>query len=680
LSPYWNVRPLAQDISWDRIPLSNTEPDDIALKDPMHYKVHVLMKRIELLLAKGDNLYREETRDSLTEAKLCYVMALNLLGTTPDIPAVTKWDAPTLGNLTSPTMEMPFLPFINDTLQKYWVDLEQRLFRLRHNLSLDGLRLNPVLFAAPADPLTAANRDPSGKMSRLAGQTYWPLYRFAYILNEAKAQVAYLSQCGAALLAAMEKHDAEHFSQLAQNQAFSLMDWSIAMQGTVVKQAQTEKTALEKQKSTLGKQRDTYNEWLSKCKDAFGATPKETEAIELRKLAFASEVVSTSISAVSLYSQLPPNIFGMAVGGSKFGALLAGTAALATLGSSRANTWAQLKELQEQYYHRQQSWIMARDELDGQIEQITVQLTGADYAITATQQQLGMLQQQKKDLSKQLDVLKTKSTSAALYQWLKGKIGGLYYQAYGQALNRCKMVETSYQWETGEAERKFVYPGAWDGMRSGLLCGEVLMSYLLAMDDAFRHWDCRAREISRTVSLATEIANDLGTTSFKEKVNTILAAVELADQTWTGSSSGHTLKKENNDLVALITLSKLNISADYPESMGTTRRIKQISVTLPALIGPYQDVQAVLSYRPGGGETLALDQSCQQAAVSHGLNDAGLFELNFGDAMYLPFEGIHIDGAGQFELRLPNATDGKKQNNIAKSLNDIVLHIRYTSW
>ena len=680
LSPYWNVRPLAQDINWDQMSLINADPDDIALKDPMHFKVQALMRRIELLLAKGDNLYREETRDSLTEAKLCYVLALNLLGAPCDIPAAQKWDAPTLGNLTGKDSAMPFLPFINNTLQRYWVDLEQRLFRLRHNLSLDGLRRNYALFAAPADPLTAANHDPAGKMSRLAGKSYSPLYRFAYILNEAKAQVAYLSQCGGALLAAMEKYDAEHFNNLVQNQAFSLMDWSIAMQGSVVKQAAAEKTSLEKQKATLEKQRNTYNEWLGKCETFNGANPQEDAAIFLRHMECGLNSISSVISSVGLWAQLAPHTFGLATGGSNWGAPLFAVAAQSSIGANVAGTTAQVKELQQQYYHRQQDWIMARDELDGQIEQVTIQLTGADYAITATQQQLDMLRQQKMDLSKQLDVLKTKSTSAALYHWLKGKIGGLYYQAYGQALNRCKIVETSYQWETGEKDRVFVYPGAWDGMRSGLLCGEVLMSYLLAMDDAFRHWDCRAREISRTVSLATEIANDLGTTSFKEKVNTILAAVELADQTWTGSSSGHTLKKENNDLVALITLSKLNISADYPESMGTTRRIKQISVTLPALIGPYQDVQAVLSYRPGGGETLALDQSCQQAAVSHGLNDAGLFELNFGDAMYLPFEGIHIDGAGQFELRFPNATDGKKQNNIAKSLNDIVLHIRYTSW
>ncbi|WP_036835843.1 hypothetical protein, partial [Photorhabdus temperata] len=93
------------------------------------------------------------------------------------------------------------------------------------------------------------------------------------------------------------------------------------------------------------------------------------------------------------------------------------------------------------------------------------------------------------------------------------------------------------------------------------------------------------------------------------------------------------IRLNDNKLIATVNLANLNIREDYPASVGETRRIKQISVTLPALLGPYQDVQAILSY--GGSET-RLAESCKSLAVSHGMSDSGQFQLDFNNGKFLP--------------------------------------------
>ena len=60
-------------------------------------------------------------------------------------------------------------------------------------------------------------------------------------------------------------------------------------------------------------------------------------------------------------------------------------------------------------------------------------------------------------------------------------------------------------------------------------------------------------------------------------------------------------------------------------------------------------------------------------AVSSGQNDAGVFELNFKDERYLPFEGA--GAVSKWEIELPSRI---RQFDYG-SITDVVVHIRYTS-
>lgn len=282
--------------------------------------------------------------------------------------------------------------------------------------------------------------------------------------------------------------------------------------------------------------------------------------------------------------------------------------------------------------------------------------------------QKNYLETQQAQTQAQLAFLQNKFSNTALYNWLRGRLAAIYYQFYDLAVSLCLMAEQTYQYELNDKAVRFIKPGAWHGTYAGLLAGETLMLNLAQMEKNYLEKDERALEVTRTVSLA-EVYIGLSDNSFTftDKI------IELVNA---GKGSAGTdlngLKVEGTQLQANLKLSDLDIAADYPEGLGKTRRIKQISVTLPAFLGPYQDVRAILSY---GGSTI-MPRGCKAIAISHGMNDSGQFQMDFNDAKYLPFEGLPVDDTGTLTLSFPDIND--KQKNLLLSLNDIILHIRYT--
>ena len=72
------------------------DPHQIALSHPVHFRKALYMLYIDILLNRGDTAYRELTPDSLTDAKLWYLRAQDLLGPRPDIRQTDPWAALTL--------------------------------------------------------------------------------------------------------------------------------------------------------------------------------------------------------------------------------------------------------------------------------------------------------------------------------------------------------------------------------------------------------------------------------------------------------------------------------------------------------------------------------------------------------------------------------------------------------
>lgn len=692
LTPYqWNVRPLEEDTSWNANPLDSVDPDAVAQADPMHYKVATFMGMLDLLIARGDAAYRQLERDSLNEAKMWYMQALHILGDEPYLPETADWTNPTLSEAADQTLQSLswqmleivrlqtvehetysansltglFMPQQNEKLKSYWQTLALRLYNLRHNLSIDGQPLSLPVYATPADPssLLSAVVNASQGSSMLPGAAM-PLYRFPLMLDNAQRMVSQLTQFGNALLSISERQDAEALSELLQTQGSELVLQSIALQEKTISEIDADKTVLEQSLVGARMRLDNYAALYD----------EDVSTIEKRVMDLYTSSSSIAAGGNALFMagaalDMVPNIYGMATGGARFGALSNSLAIGTRIASDATHIAAERLGQSEAYRRRRQEWEIQRNTAESEVKQIDASLNVLTIRREAAVLQKSYLETQQNQVQAQLAFLQNKFTSKALYNWLRGKLAAIYYQFYDMAVSRCLMAQEAYKWRLGIDSAVFIRPGAWLGTYAGLMSGETLMLNLAQMEQAYLQKDQREKEVTRTVCLSEIYARLVGSDKFS-------LTDKITEFIYVGTGSAGTdengLKVENNQLLATLKLSDLNIRDDYPDTLGNIRRIKQISVTLPALVGPYQDVRAILSY----GGSVMLPQGCNAIVVSHGMNDSGLFQLDFNDPRYLPFEGIPVDDSGSLTLNFPDMSD--KQKDILLSLTDIILHIHYT--
>lgn len=686
----WNVRPLEEDTAWNDSPLDSVDPDAIAQNDPMHYKVATFMAYLDLLIARGDAAYRLLERDTLNEARMWYVQALNLLGDEPYISFDADWSALPLGDAasevtrrdyqeallavrrlvpvpdtrTANSLTELFLPQQNEVLKGYWQTLAQRLYNLRHNLSIDGQPLSLSVYATPSEPaalLSAAVNSAQGAAA--LPEAVMPLYRFPVMQENARGIVSLLTGFGNTLLGITERQDSESLAELLQTQGSELIRQGLRQQDNVLAEIDADIAALEESRSGAQMRFERYSA-LSEADVNTG----EKQAMDLYLSSSVLSASSNVLFTAGAAADMLPNIFGLAVGGSRYGALFNATAIGIQVSSDATRISADKISQSEVYRRRREEWEIQRDGAQSDVKQIDAQLAAMAVRREGAELQKVYLETQQTQAQAQLAFLQSKFSNTALYSWLRGRLSAIYYQFYDLAVSRCLMAQQAWQWDKLET-RSFIQPGAWMGANAGLLAGESLMLNLAQMEQAWLTGDERAKEVTRTVCLSEVYASLVESAAFS-------LADRVVELVSTGSGSAGTenngLQMDQQQLGATLKLADLGIGNDYPASLGTVRRIKQISVTLPALIGPYQDVRAVLSY----GGSVVMPRGCSALAVSHGMSDSGQFQLDFNDTRYLPFEGLPVDDTGTLTLSFPDA-DGK-QKALLLSLTDIILHIRYT--
>jgi hypothetical protein len=141
----------------------------------------------------------------------------------------------------------------------------------------------------------------------------------------------------------------------------------------------------------------------------------------------------------------------------------------------------------------------------------------------------------------------------------------------------------------------------------------------------------------------------------------------------------------------LLELPEALFDADYPGHY--MRRIKSVSLTIPCVVGPYTSINCTLTLlssetriKSGVGpepynKRADVDDNrfitnfaaMQSIATSTAQNDSGLFEINFRDERYLPFEGA--GAVSRWRIDLPkdcNAFD-------FETISDVILKLNYTA-
>jgi hypothetical protein len=243
------------------------QPHVVARTRPSAYQWYVVMKYLDNLIAWGDSLFLVDTIETINEATLCYVLAANILGPRPQV-------MPQAGNISPKNFrqlkqagldrmsnaminleaQFPFnlvagpgtngdgsndqsgalfgigrsLYFCvpqNQNLLAYWDTVADRLFKIRNSENIQGIVQQLPLFDPPIDPgmlvkAAAAGIDIGSIVSGL-NQPLGP-YRAPLLIQRALEIAGEVRSLGNALLASLEKGDAEQLALLRRGHEVQL--------------------------------------------------------------------------------------------------------------------------------------------------------------------------------------------------------------------------------------------------------------------------------------------------------------------------------------------------------------------------------------------------------------------------------------------------------------------------
>ncbi len=692
---YWNVRPIWEDkeASFAGRLLGPSDPDQIAVSEPIRYRKAVYLKYVHNMIDRGDAAYRELTPDGLTSAKLWYVAALDLMGTRPDTNYTSTWTPATLEEIGDSRSEslrqleqellptLSYLPAVSDvTMRAYdlddkyfrlplntelldtWTTLESRLYNLRHSLTLDGKPLSLPLFAPmmnPRDLLALRSSGAGGVGSLTLAAVAIPPYRFPMMLGKAQQAVDTLIQYGNNLLSLLERKDGRDTEQLQLTQQLEVLGFTLDLQQQAITMAQASLEGLAITQRAAQERRDHYRSLYDE-----NISSSERQAMDMRTAATALSAVGQGLFAGGAAVDLAPNIFGLAGGGMRYGAPLQAGAYIAQLVGSALEADAYRIETSQQFLRRRQEWELQYKQADLDADQAAHQIEVQKLQLAANRTQLQQVQLQQKHTKTMMEFLSARFTSATLYQWLIGQLSALYFQAYDAVVSLCMAAESSWQYEMGEFTTRFIQPGAWSDLYKGLLSGETLKLALNRMDQAYLMRNERRLEVVKTISLKALLGDEWG-----NKLKSGVIDFDLREQLFAEDYSGHYL-----------------------------RQLVAVTVSLPAVTAPYQDVRAVLTqtsnalltkpdiegarYLMGksqsAGDNVKVNlRASQQIVLSTGIDDSGLFVLNFSDERYLPFEGT--GAVSKWQLSFPNPQSDDRQKALLENLTDIIIRVRYTA-
>ena len=551
----------------------------------------------------------------------------------------------------------------NDNLLGYWDTVADRLFKIRHCMNIEGVVRQLPLFEPPIDPAllvraAAAGVDLSSVLSDLNAAL--PHYRFGTMLQKAVELCNDVKALGAALLSALEKRDAEALALLRSSNEISLLN---AVRQVREKQIEEAKDALEGLNKALEIADERYKYYSSR--EFMNAA--EIANTTLTSSALIAQTVGTTLDLLAATSYLVPDatagasglsspVVTVSIGGMNLGHGASSGSDVARGLAAVLNTGASLSAAIAAYQRRADDWGLQKNLASKEKEQIAKQIAAAEIRQAIAEKELENQDLQIENAKAVDSYMHDKFTNQELYDWMVGQIAAVYFQSYKLAYDVAKRAERAYHFELDLADPNFIQFGYWDSLKKGLLAGEQLHYDLKRMEMAYLDQHKREYEITKHISLV--LLDPMALISLKE----------------VGSCT--------------LNLPEMFFDTDYPGHY--MRRIKSVALTIPCVAGPYTSINCTLtllssrvrkdSNAQGAYPEQDSDQrfvynigAIESIATSTAQNDSGLFELNFRDERYLPFEGSGVISSWRIDMPPDcNAFD-------FETITDVILRINYTA-
>jgi hypothetical protein len=618
--------PVTRGLDW--LEEGQLNPHDFAATRPHAYLWFTVLTITGCLCDWADSQFAQDTAESRSLARALYQQALNVL---------------TGASTDTGTTDSTGLP-PNPQLATLTARAQGGLTKLRAGLNIAGL-------ARPLSTITGAG----------AGAIPPPTnYRYATLFAQAEKILNGSAQLEQAYLNSVERNDQENYNLLVAGQDMGLAQQQVTLANDQSAVAEQNVTVAQTQVQRAQTQSQTYGEWLTVGPNSYERAQladyqqesgfRQQAADTQQQASIINGVVGVFTGVAELASENPMGLASVMQGVTSF----EGASAAQSSGQAdQAAIKAQSDALQASMERRTDEWKLAKSlaDIDTTIGQQQVNALQTQAVVAGDQAAIAAAGYA--DARAKLGFLQQKFTSAALYQWMSGVLGGAYRYMLQQATATARLAEQQLAFERQLPSPGFIKADYWTvtgaPVATGGLTGSArLLADLTALDEYASQTDQRKLQLTQTTSLAA------------------LSPVDVQQFRQTG-------------VLPFATPMQL-FQRGLPGLYLAT--IHQVRVSVIALVPPEQGIRALLSsggtsrivVSDGGVfRTETLVRPAETVAFTAPANATGVFSVDLQPELLLPFEGSGVDTT--WELRMPKAANAFDFRTIA----DVQIAIDYTA-
>ncbi|MEO1270057.1 MAG: hypothetical protein AAFX99_18370, partial [Myxococcota bacterium] len=530
-----------------------------------------------------------------------------------------------------------------------WDRVEDRLYKVRHCMDINGVQRQLPLFSPPIDPsLLVSGRANGLSLDDILASTFGalPPYRFRYLVEKAKGYASTVQAFGSALLGALEKRDAKEMIRLRNVHQKNMLTLTTEIMRNELKVTEEGVHVAMRRRQAAQYRHDHYKNLISS-----GLLP--TEAAQNAGLLLAmmhkdNQMILAKAAGVSYLLAQVGSPFAMTFGGQQIGSSTDAYADYISILKQISDITANAARLAAGFKRREQGWQHQQRLASHDLKRLEKELAIAHLRKSIALRRLELHEKTQEQHDEMMDLFEDQFSNLGLYTHLSRALQQLHREAYNNALAMARLAEQAYRFERPGDHTLFV-GGEWDASRAGLLAGERLSLALQNMDKRFIETYARGAEINQSFSL-TQIDP--------------LALIDLKE---TGACT--------------FELPEFFFDMFYPGHYR--RRIRAVRLTMPCITGPYTNISAKLTLLRshirrdatlGAAHLLEVPPTgTTTVAMSTSMGDAGVFELNFRDERTMPFEGA--GAISMWRLELPSHFRPFDYH----SINDVILNVSYTA-
>lgn len=536
----------------------------------------------------------------------------------------------------------------NSDLRAYWDRVENRLYKIRNCMDITGARRQLSLFAPEIDPrllvrARAAGLSLEDVLNVTRGNV--PPYRFIFLIEKGKQYASTVQGLGSALLSALEKKDAEELNRLRTVHEQNLLKLRKRVQELEIEAAEDTLASLERQRDTVEFRKNYYESLVQT-----GLLPWERTQQISRHTASGLHGVEAILGYLAGTLALVPQVgapTAMKYGGvevsNSAGRFAHAIQALAQVSEAISASAG----LEATFQRRDEEWEHQKNLAEKEIANLDKQIEAADIRLEIARRSKEVHEATIKQAEEVFEFYRDKFSNLGLYTVLSTRLHRLYRESFNAAFAMAKMAEQAYLFERDTDKATLLSNTYWDASQAGLLAGERLLLDLENLERRYLETNYRTLEVEQSFSLMQFAPN------------------ELLKLRQTGECS--------------FSIPEIFFDLTYPGHYR--RRIKAVRLTIPCVVGPYMNVGATLRLKSseirGTPGVATLDpvplRHTTTIATSTAQNDAGVFEFNFRDERYIPFEGA--GAISKWQLVLPKNFRTFDYQTIA----DVILRINYTA-